>query len=79
MAGDDGHQGREDQGVNEWLGIHDAARQVRVRVETIRVWAVRGKVRTVGTGPTRIVHMGDLMAAEHAWRTRVSDKRGARV
>lgn len=65
--------------TDHWLPIHDAARQVRVRVETIRVWAVRGKVRTQGAGRSRIVHMGDLMAAEHAWRTRVADNDTAKV
>lgn len=65
--------------MTEWLPIHDAARQVRVRVETVRVWAVRGKVRTEGRGKARMVHMGDLLAAEHAWRKRSVTERQARV
>lgn len=60
---------------DRWLPINDAARQVRVRVETIRVWATRGKVRTSGKGTHRLVHMGDLMAAEHAWRVRAVQRR----
>lgn len=63
--------------MTEWLPIHEAARQARVRVETIRVWAHRGKVRTEGRGARRLVHMGDLLAAEHAWRKRVQT--GSRI
>lgn len=65
--------------TDRWMPIDDAARQVRVRVETIRVWATRGKVATRGRGATREVHMGDLLAAEHAWRVRARQRQGTGV
>lgn len=65
--------------TERWLPIDDAARQVRVRVETIRVWRTRGKVRAVGKGATVMVHMGDLLAAEHAWRVRARQRQNRMV
>lgn len=61
--------------TDQWLPIHDAARQARVRVETIRVWRTRGKVRGTGWGRDAVVNMTDVLEAEHAWRKRVRDKR----
>lgn len=52
----------------EWLTIAEAARTMRVRAETIRVWAIRGKVTRHG----EFVNMPDVMDAEHAWRVRLA-------
>jgi predicted site-specific integrase-resolvase len=51
----------------EWLPAGDAARRVRVRVETLRVWVHRGKVRQIN----EFLNMVDIMEAEHAWRVRL--------
>lgn len=58
----------------EWLPVEEAARQVRVRVETIRVWVCRGRVRAYGSGAGKFIHMPDVMDAEHAWRVRLADR-----
>lgn len=51
----------------EWLTVTQAARIVRVRVETVRVWVSRGRV-----GRHReFVNMADVREAEHAWRVRL--------
>lgn len=52
----------------EWLTVALAARRVRVRVETLRVWVHRGKVRQIGD----FLNMVDIMEAEHAWRVRLA-------
>lgn len=59
--------------TDEWLPIDQAARQARVRVETIRVWRHRGKVRGVGRGAGALVNLMDVLDAERAWRQRVSE------
>lgn len=56
----------------EWLTVADAARAVRVREETVEVWAYRRKVRSHKVGRTRWVHLGDVRHAEAAWRRRVT-------
>jgi hypothetical protein len=52
----------------EWLTVHDAARAVRVRPETIRVWIHRGKVLRYGD----LINMPDVYEAEYAWRVRLA-------
>lgn len=52
----------------EWLPVEQAARVVRVRVQTIRVWVHRGKVQRLADH----VRMPDVMNAEHAWRERLA-------
>ena len=55
----------------EWLTVAEAARTMRVRAETIRTWATRGKVTRCG----EYVNMPDMFEAEHAWRDRLDIRR----
>lgn len=52
----------------EWLPVAEAARVVRVRVETIYVWINRRKVRAHKHRGRAVVRMPDVYEAEHAWR-----------
>jgi hypothetical protein len=56
--------------TDTWVAVEVAARLTRVRVETIRVWATREKVRTVQRGRVRLVNLTDVRHAERAWRQR---------
>ncbi|BDZ40807.1 hypothetical protein GCM10025865_01060 [Paraoerskovia sediminicola] len=56
----------------EWLTVTAAARAVRVRPSAIWNWCSRGKVRRQRLGRIAWVHMGDVRAAEHAWRKRMT-------
>jgi DNA-binding transcriptional MerR regulator len=59
---------------DQWALVNDAARLVRVRPGTIRVWATRGKVRAEVRGAHRYVHLGDVRRAEKAWRERLAPR-----
>jgi excisionase family DNA binding protein len=52
---------------SEWLTVAEAARTVRVRPSTIRVWVHRRKVRGKRMGREAWVHMGDVRHAEAQW------------
>lgn len=56
----------------QWVTVADAARTARVRPGTIRVWIVRGAVRSHLDGRRRWVELGDVLAAERTWRQRVN-------
>lgn len=56
----------------QWARVDDAARIVRVRPGTIRVWVVRGKVRTEIHGAHRYVDLADVRRAEREWRERLT-------
>ncbi|MEV7973304.1 hypothetical protein [Cellulomonas sp. NPDC089187] len=58
--------------TEQWARVDDAARAVRVRPGTIRVWATRGKVRTDVFAGRRVVHLGDVRRAEKNWRDRIT-------
>lgn len=60
-----------DHDGTEWLPIPDAARRARVREDTLRQWKRRGKVRAHTVDGRVWLHMGDVAAAERAWRERV--------
>jgi hypothetical protein len=60
-----------------WVTVPAAARAVRVHPRTIRVWVYRKKVATRGSGPGRVVSLGDVRRAEKAWRDRVNTKEEA--
>ncbi len=60
----------------EWLTYADAARAVRVRVGTLKVWVHRGKIAVHRTGRNVWLHMGDVRRAETAWTRRMQDKAG---
>jgi len=55
----------------EWLLVDEAARAVRVRPGTIRVWATRETVRSQRIGSHRYVHLDDVRRAERLWRQRI--------
>lgn len=58
--------------TDQWARVDDAARLVRVRPGTIRVWATRGKVRAETIASRRHVHLGDVRRAEAEWRKRTT-------
>lgn len=58
----------------EWVDIATAAHTARVRRSTIDNWTSRGKVRKHRTGRTVVVALTDVLTAEHAWRTRTTQR-----
>lgn len=60
--------------TDQWALVNDAARLVRVRPGTIRVWVTRGKIRAEVHGAHRYVHLGDLRRAERDWRERLAGR-----
>lgn len=57
---------------DQWATYADAARIVRVRPGTIRVWVCRGKVRIDVQGKRVFVHLSDVRHAEREWRDRMT-------
>lgn len=60
--------------TDQWARVDDAAKLVRVRPGTIRVWATRGRVRTERQGRHTYVHLGDVRHAERDWRQRLAGR-----
>ena len=56
----------------EWLPVPDVAARLDVPVRLVYQWRAAGRVRAHdlrGTG--LVLHMGDAMTAEQAWRRRL--------
>jgi excisionase family DNA binding protein len=56
---------------SRWATVPEAARSVRVREQTIRVWVSRNRVRSHRVGRTTWVNVDDVADRELAWRRRV--------